>query len=251
MALSNSRSIINSLSINFMLLALTACHAGKPKENNKGLKEVEKEFPIIKPTMHTDYYNLLIGDDSVEEMSTAQYWVYYIGPYQDTLTIANGINGLPPPPLIFDNKGRAIPQPTQPEHLVQFFDFENHRYSEIDTFKIDMRIDTSKSKNNFYPVLISNKTKDTIFFNNSFDLDIKMEAKDSLGHWLPIQKPYINFCGTGLPSIILPPDTYILTLAPIFKGNFKTSLRLRYGNNYSTPFIGRINYGQFKSNNYY
>ena len=78
-----------------------------------------------------------------------------------------------------------------------------------------------------------------------------MEAKDAKGAWHPIQTPHQYFCGTGLPVINLPPKTCLLTLAPIFKGNYKTQLRLRLGKNYSKPWFGRIHYGQFKRNNYY
>ncbi len=45
---------------------------------------------------------------------------------------------------------------------------------------------------------------------------------------------------------MLPPNEIVITLAPIFKGNYKTQIRLKYGKNYSKPFDGSIRYSQFE-----
>jgi hypothetical protein len=54
-------------------------------------------------------------------------------------------------------------------------------------------------------------------------------------------------CGVGISSVILPPNECALTFAPIFKGNYKTQLRLKLGENYSNIFYSSINYRQFQS----
>lgn len=53
-------------------------------------------------------------------------------------------------------------------------------------------------------------------------------------------------CGTGLSTIILPPNEIAVTFVPVFKGNYKTQLRLTDGKNHSASFEGKIFYTQFQ-----
>ena len=105
----------------------------------------------------------------------------------------------------------------------------------------------SPSKINYgYPVLLTNNHTDTVTVGYGVILPLEMEAKDSTGLWKPIEKRFIYACGMGLNSIILPPNEIILTSAPIYKGDFKTDLRLVLGDNFSPVFQGNINYSQFE-----
>ena len=55
------------------------------------------------------------------------------------------------------------------------------------------------------------------------------------------EKIYLFMC-TRLNSIFLPLNEVILTPAPIYKGDYKTDLRLALGDNFSPVFKGNINY---------
>jgi hypothetical protein len=54
-------------------------------------------------------------------------------------------------------------------------------------------------------------------------------------------------CGTGLNSTLLPPNEIVVTTAPLYHGNYKTKLRLRYHKTISNEFNGKINLTQFES----
>lgn len=91
-----------------------------------------------------------------------------------------------------------------------------------------------------------NKHADTIVVGYGVLIPIILEAKNKQGKWNPIQDRYIVGCGTGVGHIFLPPNQIVITLAPIFNGDYKTQLRLKCGNNYSNTFTGSIKYSQFE-----
>ena len=107
-----------------------------------------------------------------------------------------------------------------------------------------------------YPVIIENKSINTLRIGYGDYIPLLIEAIDSLGNWRPIQKPYVYFCGTGLTHYYLPPKEILITSCKLYKGEYKTKMRLVYGfnrTNYSNEFSGTINYNQFKEspNKYY
>jgi hypothetical protein len=98
-----------------------------------------------------------------------------------------------------------------------------------------------------FPVFVVNTTKDTLNIGNGNHLPIIMEAIDANGLWKQIEERFIYNCGTGLNSIILPPNNIVVTSTPIYKGKYKTKLRLRYNKVLSREFNGTINLTQFDS----
>jgi hypothetical protein len=68
-----------------------------------------------------------------------------------------------------------------------------------------------------------------------------MQAKDNSGVWEDIELEEYPWCATGIKSESIPPGKYILLASIIYKGNFKTKLRLRYDKIYSKEFDGSIN----------
>ncbi len=239
-----------------LILCLSAlffigCQPNSSRTESLSTKDSTLPFPVVIPTITKDYYRFFLGNDSSTTMTQAAFLVYYIGPYKDTLRISNELEGIMPPIPIYHKNGKMTFKEFEYEPN-PYYDYQSdYYYSSEDSFKISVQIDTSKANSIYYPVLLSNNGTDTIHFSRGFYIDVCMEAKDSKGAWHPIQSPHWYGCGTGLPIINLPPKTCLLTLAPIFKGNYKTQLRLRLGKNYSKPWFGRIHYGQFKRNNYY
>jgi len=52
-------------------------------------------------------------------------------------------------------------------------------------------------------------------------------------------------CGNEIEFIVLPSKETLITSVFIFKGGFRTLLRLKIGNSYSKAFTGTINKSQF------
>jgi len=70
-------------------------------------------------------------------------------------------------------------------------------------------------------------------------------TKDSTGTWQKIECRFPYGCGLGINSIILPPDKIAISSITDYKGDFRTSLRLKMGNKYSNEINTTINYNQF------
>lgn len=99
-----------------------------------------------------------------------------------------------------------------------------------------------------YPVFIKNSTTDSLIISSGKYLPLLLEAKDSTGHWQPIQVAAGHFCGTCLTYHYFLPDEVVLTTCPQFAGKYATTLRLAVGHGkrtYSNEFQGRIDYRQF------
>lgn len=99
-----------------------------------------------------------------------------------------------------------------------------------------------------YPVIIKNVSNYTIEIAYAEHIPMIMEAKDSLGNWLPIEKHFSYMCGTGMMYPFLKKDQLLITSCRLFNGNFKTKIRLKFGYEifaYSNEFTGTIEYSQF------
>ncbi len=114
---------------------------------------------------------------------------------------------------------------------------------------------TRKKKGHYaYPVFVRNTTTDSVWIGYGDYIGLLVEAKDSLGEWKEIEKPYIYHCGTGLNDIVLPPNYLTVTSTIKYIGNYKTKLRVKTMNNYenevySNEFTGTINYSQLVKEN--
>lgn len=105
-----------------------------------------------------------------------------------------------------------------------------------------------------YPVFIRNISTDTVWIGYGNYIGLLVEAKDSLGEWKEIEKPFIYHCGTGLNDIVLPPNYLTVTSTIKYKGRYKTKMRVKTMNNfenevYSNEFTGTINYSQLVKQN--
>ncbi len=112
-------------------------------------------------------------------------------------------------------------------------------------------MDSTQALNNegrkAFPVLIQNQSKDTIVIGHGYEIPIITEAKTKDGTWKPIEKNRIYGCGNGLHAIILAPNEIVISSELVYAGNFKTSLRLKIGTDYSKEFSGTINESQFQN----
>ncbi len=92
-------------------------------------------------------------------------------------------------------------------------------------------------------------------FRQDEDLYVIQEAQDSQGFWCPIEYWSYAWCGVSYSWAHLEPGEYLAFRVPVYEGNFKTQLRLKLNNGntiyHSEPFIGSINYNQFKAPDFY
>lgn len=203
-------------------------------------------------------------------LETVEYNILYIGDKMDTIYPDYNINFYPslpsPPPFPNNIKKDSIVSKikssnkkikTNP-YLLDYL--ENKQYKWYYESKIKIIVDTLQiikkedifDNNNFtffdaYPIIIKSKENDTIKIGVGNNISMTLEAKDSIGNWKPIEETFKYMCGTGLNTIILPPKTIIISSVMIYKGNYKTKLRIKLGGNFSNEFYGTINYRQFES----
>ncbi|MDR7129792.1 hypothetical protein J2X69_002138 [Algoriphagus sp. 4150] len=237
------------MTIILLLVALVigACRSENGALSNKN--EIIESFPVLLDTTNSDGFNLSKEIEYSTWLTTAHYGIYHIGLIRDTLYL-NPFIGSPLPPI---PEGGNQQDDTNYEMAALPFEkyyidwLEEVDYTYAEDAEIQIRIDNSKSIYNAYPVWLTNLDTDTTLIGYGRHLPLFMEAIDSIGNWKPIQEPFVYFCGVGLNSIFLPPNESVLTLAPIFKGNFKTKLRVSLGDNHSEEFEGYINYRQFES----
>jgi len=108
---------------------------------------------------------------------------------------------------------------------------------------------TAKELNGYYVFIKNNSFFEVPFFVNR-QLEIIMEAKDSLDTWRPIDYYFQDpGCGTGTSCVYLKPGYYILTTIPHYSGKYKTFVRTKIKTNnkifYSNEVNMSINYSQF------
>lgn len=233
-----------------IVLFLISCHPdGKQsiEEANKSLR-----FPVVLDTFGVDQLLRLYEDEHATWLTTSNYSFYFIGKAEDTLYLNPFINSFSAPPFILPSGEKIanrtkITEPENPfaKYHIEWGEERSYRY--WTQAKIEIQLDTTKKLSNAYPVVLTNIDTDTIFIGYGSHVPLIMEAIDTSGNWKPIQKRFIYMCGNGIGSFILPPNECVLTLAPIFQGNYKTKLRLTLGDNHSKPFTGFINYRQFQS----
>lgn len=232
-------------------LFISSCQPDKKQE----VKEIDnsKPFPVVLDTLGIDKFLYYFDDENPTWLSTSNYNFYFIGEVKDTVYLNPFINfSPPPPPPPLPSGVKTTNQTTITERENPFKKYyvewdEERNYKNWTKSKIDIQVDTTTKISNLFPVMLTNLDTDTIFIGYGRHIPIVMEATDSLGNWKPIQERFIYMCGNGVGSIILPPNECVLTLTPIFQGNYRTKLRLTLGDNHSKPFIGFINYRQFQS----
>jgi len=117
--------------------------------------------------------------------------------------------------------------------------------------ELDWKITIDEERGEFksYPVIIENRSNDTLTIGYGEYIPLILEAVDSLGEWKPIQEPYTYFCGTGLTHTYIQPNQLLITSCKLYSGKYLTKMRLVFRfhkANYSNEFYGQMNYKQFE-----
>ena len=237
------------------LFALIACKSSTDdtQTDNKPNEIVKEEkFPTILDTLNIDLLDFLKNDTiNSTWLSTAEYDFLYIGAPKDSIYVDHFLSFSPPPPPPPNSEGKKYNLPKYEnkfgKHYIEWD--APIAFKSVKNAKIEIRINTMKTINNSYPVIVTNQDIDTVMIGYGNHMPIIMEALDSNNVWKPIEKRYIYGCGNGVGTIILPPKDIVLTSAPIFNGDYTTKLRLRFYKTdiYSNTFNGSINYRQFES----
>ncbi|MFN8396566.1 MAG: hypothetical protein U0176_18215 [Bacteroidia bacterium] len=192
-----------------------------------------------------DTFDLPSEPQELEWMGHRNYDIYYIGPQMDTLWLESPVEAMHTyQHLQLDWDRNKYPMPDSGDVWVKI----DHRattkqLSDFLNFGTGERGTTAKDGR---PVFVLNCSTDTLTIGSSGDLPFTMQAKNPSGKWMPIETSFAD-CGTGTQDILLPPGYIVMTVAPIFKGDYETKLRLQFGGAiFSEEFPGRISLNQFK-----
>jgi hypothetical protein len=238
---------MKDIQIIFLLTTLFLISCQTDKKQDVKVIDNSQPFPVVLDTLGIEEFLYSYEDENSTWLSTTNYNLYFIGELKDTIYL----NFSPPPPPLpsgiksTNTRDISVGEDPFKKYYIEWDGEMN--YKDWTQSKIDIQIDTINKISNLFPVMLTNLDTDTTFIGYGSHIPLVMEAIDSTDTWKPIQEEFIYMCGVGVGSIILPPNQCVLTLAPIFNGNYKTKLRLILGDNHSKPFSGFINYRQFQS----
>ena len=197
--------------------------------------------------------------DTATSVTTAEFHPMYIGEIKDSIVLSysSGANGY----LTFDwgrfrhpdisdlsifvdttqtigsvSEKVFLPPPPPPSH------------NQPPLEETEWKIKPHRGRTTSYPVIIKNRSTDTLMIGYGAFLPMVIEAQDSLGIWRAIQEPFFYWCGTGLTCKYLPPDDVAISSCKLFEGDYETKMRLVFGwelTMESNEFIGSMNYAQF------
>ncbi|HPQ21778.1 MAG: hypothetical protein R2767_02480 [Chitinophagales bacterium] len=254
-------------------LSLFSCNGFQGENQKKNDSTISLESSWTMPLI-LDTFQYKTTTKLSYEFGTANYLPLYLGQFKDSLVVDYQIWPYPPPPpppVTYKSQDRT-------DSIVRHEKYQNESRNEnlsdditrffpvnpsgdflpwdsaaieihIDTTQIIRNIDFESYQDNThafkaYPVALTNNSNETIIVGYGTHLALIMEAKDSDGVWQPVEGYFSYSCGTGVPTIILPPADFILTSATIYAGDYETDLRLKIGNNFSEVYRGTINLNQ-------
>jgi len=80
-----------------------------------------------------------------------------------------------------------------------------------------------------HPILIKNRSSDTLSIGIGDILPMITEVQDSIGNWKQIERPFFYGCGTGLTKFYLPPNQIAISVLRKNYGAKKTKFRVKFG----------------------
>lgn len=112
----------------------------------------------------------------------------------------------------------------------------NDRGSRVDQFLVQS-----------YPAYILNQSGSLLIFDayGYHDLFFYQEALDTNGEWHRIERTIFYGCGNSLGEIEIKPGSFFVSKVPIYKGRYRTRLRLMTEWGPSNSYVGEVNPGQF------
>ena len=230
----------------YLILSISLFFFGCKNEVEKIIPKSEPGtvFPTISNPINLKYKSLF-DEENPTWISTASYRFNYLGKLKDTISL--GIESFSIAEFPNNHKKKSKIEKRERPNAKYYIEWDKESHLKyIREPKIEIQI-SSKRVKNFYPVLLRNRTRDTVPIGYGSIIPLILEAKDKTGKWKPIQERFSYMCGNGVGTIILPPKEIAVTLVPIFQGNYRTQLRLSMGSNKSNTFWGNINYRQFQS----
>ena len=196
------------------------------KEIETKISFEERKFPIIIDDMTGQKAELA----SADWLGYAHNQAFYFGEFLDTIKV---------------NRKTDF----KSEYFASEYPYTN--ILTMDSAKVEIKVDKSQTINTLglksNPVLIYNKSIDTLFIGTDGGIYFITEGKTKTGEWKPIEKHYFPFCATGVVSTILPPNKVVLSSVVNYSGDYNTKLRIKMGSNYSNEYDGWINESQFES----
>jgi hypothetical protein len=219
------------------------CFSCKQAEDKR-----EHELPVLVDTFK--YERIQFEADSA---STTWYWPAYIGKLTDTIRIDyllyprfySELNSL-------DTSFKYVFRDT-----IMFRDDDSASFS-VNSEEVFLKIyiDTTKMMSQFiigrhdvvksFPVFIYNLSFVKVILGADGIINLTYEALNPEGKWQAIEDKFrFDHCTNDYTRVLLPIGQIALTSAVIYKGSFKTKLRVRLGQFYSNEFSGSINLGQF------
>ncbi|WP_343606721.1 hypothetical protein [Fluviicola sp.] len=228
------------------LLILASCDQNNPAQKTIPA-EKQLAFPQVFDTFQIDQFFRHFHEENPVWCSTAAYRFHYIGQRKDSIYLLPMVRfQLPILPPIDEIEQQTEPEETPfSKYYIEWDDERDSKYTLGTEADIEIRFDTKRKIAGSHPVLLTNTSKDTCLIGYGDYLPLILEARNIHGEWKPIQQRFMYMCGNGVGSILLPPGEMVLTLAPVFNGEYPTQLRFCFGKNYSKPFPGNIHYTQF------
>lgn len=239
----NFKSFLFCLSL---VVFTSSCKEGvvvdAPEQSIKDVQE--NEFPVILDTMP----NLVTKQYGYKDILDARYEPFYFGQLSDTIILGKSYRNFPLPPHLGGSDFDEFFNP----YGDYFISFANNM-SEINNILesdssvlLEILVNNRSVVKECYPVYLKNKSKTPIILGDDLlGVEILMQARNEDGKWQDIEKRFNVMCGNGMSAIVLPPNECVVLLAPIYKGNFVTPLRMKCRDFYSKPFMGTINKSQF------
>jgi hypothetical protein len=224
----------------------------------------DSQDPKQTTTINNPFNNIVFSDslrrlpklDTASVISVACFSPLYIGPSKDSIFLCYNTWDISQREFVRDayrqiqtNDLSIYVDTTKKIASINSFNFIPSVPSSNNLENIDLSTSIPNDVIVAYPVFIKNLSSDTLSVGFGNFMPIIIQAIDSLGQWSPIQDYYFYDCGTGLSAFYIPPNQICVTSCKLFKGNFKTKMRLVYGYKkqiFSNEFYGWMDYKQFE-----
>jgi hypothetical protein len=117
--------------------------------------------------------------------------------------------------------------------------------SQFITYKGDTIDDQNFHPSKAFPLFLMSNSNDTLRIADGLHFSPHIQAKNEKGVWCDIEINWVYMDDLGINTFMLFPKDIVILAIPIFKGNFKTKLRVVFGDYISEEYSGFINATQF------
>ena len=179
--------------------------------------------------------NLSDLTDKDDLRNIANYPLMYIGKFKKEIQLKDFVcRTLLPLNLNKNKKKFFVDTNIYKNYFVVDYFFQ--KKTKKDTNGVEIVVDNLKKIFGYNPVLIKNKSIDTLSIGSDSFLYPILQKKIGNENYVDIQSRRIIGCGTGIASLLLPPNEIAITLVPIIKRNNNEKLRLKMGKDFSNEY---------------